>query len=41
MLLQNTLMPKLHKFSELSGDDLYIRYAAMHIVILPITVSAA
>jgi hypothetical protein len=41
MLLRNTLMPKLHKFSELSPDDLYIRYAAMHIVTLPITVSAA
>lgn len=35
------LVWELHKFSELWRDDLYIRYAAMHIVKLPITVSAA
>lgn len=34
-------MQIVYKFSELSRDDLYIRYAAMHIVKLPITVSAA
>jgi hypothetical protein len=41
MLLPDTCNQTLQIFSELSWDDLYIRYAAMHIVILPITVSAA
>lgn len=41
MLFSDTHMQTLQKFSELSRDDLYIRYAAMHIVTLPITVNAA
>lgn len=34
-------MQTIQRFLEPSRDDLYIRYAAMHIVALPITVSAA
>jgi len=41
MLRRDTCSQTLQIFSELSRDDLYIRYAAMHIVMLPITVSAA
>lgn len=41
LLLLDTRTNNIHNFSELSRDDLYIRYAAMHIVALPITVSAA
>lgn len=41
LLLQDARVETIHKFSELSRDDLYIRYAAIHIVALPITVSAA